>query len=177
MIEPRRGVGTFFLTAMNPIRFLAGCKKRKAGFSCPQTRVWERSLRNQVLSVHVIVVCKIHERDLPFLLFKFIRQDIVPDMQPSQSLHGPVKRLSDLRVLAKFPEFFDHLLKPGSVLFAHLPESRLNLRIWDNGMDHSEMALTKASIDSYVFPFPFAISAWARFTRLTNSGLMADSGG
>lgn len=118
-----------------------------------------------------------YQGDKPFLLFKFIDEDIVPDMNAPPPLHRSVERLSDLRVLTYFLKLLHHLLKAGSIFRLHLPESRLNVRIRDNGIYYSEMALIKASIDSYVFPFPFLISASAFFTCLMNSGLIADSGG
>ena len=74
-------------------------------------------------------------------------------------LHRPVERLSDLRVLSYHLDLLHYLLKAGSIFCLHLPESHLNVRIRDNGIHYSEMALIKASIDSYVFPFPFLISA------------------
>ena len=115
--------------------------------------------------------------DEPFLLIKFIDEDIVPDMNAPPSLHRPVKWLSDLRVLTDLLELLHYLLKAGSIFCLHLPEGCLNIRISDYCIRHSEMALIKASIDSYVFPFPFLIPASAFFTCRMNSGLMADSGG
>ena len=84
-------------------------------------------------------------------------------MNAPPPLHRPVERLSDLRVLSYHLDLLHYLLKAGSIFCLHLPESHLNVRIRDNGIHYSEMALIKASIDSYVFPFPFLISASAFF--------------
>ena len=118
-----------------------------------------------------------YQGNQPFLLFKFIDEDVVPDMNAPSSLHRPAERLTDLRVLTNLLKLLHYLLKAGSIFRLHLPECRLNIRIRDNSVRHSEIALMKASIDSYVFPFPFLIPASAFFTCLMNSGFIADSGG
>jgi len=101
----------------------------------------------------------------------------VPDVNAPPSLHRPAEWLSDLRVLTNLLELLQNLLKADSIFRLHLPECRLTIRIRDNCVRYSEIALVKASIDSYVFPLPFLIPASAFFTCLMNSGLIADSGG
>jgi len=71
-------------------------------------------------SIDFVVVRIINERDLLVLFIQLIRQDIMPDMQAAQSLHGAVQGFANLRVVAKFPKFPDQLFKLCRILFSNL---------------------------------------------------------
>ena len=99
------------------------------------------------------------------------------DVNPPLALERGMERLTRFRVFNKEPDFFLELLVTCRTLGPELLAGRRQIGMNDNPVAHASISLKKSSMELYVFPFPFLISAWAFFSCLISSGLIADSGG
>ena len=99
------------------------------------------------------------------------------DVNSPLALEREMERLTRFRVFNKENDFFLELLIPCRTLGPELSAGGDQIGMNDNPVAHASISLKKSSMELYVFPFPFLISAWAFFTILINSGLIADSGG
>ena len=99
------------------------------------------------------------------------------DVNPPLALEWGMKWFTRFRVFNKEPDFFLELLVPCRAFRPELPARGAEIGMDDDPVAHASISLKKSSMELYVFPLPFLISAWAFFTLLINSGFIADSGG
>lgn len=101
----------------------------------------------------------------------------MPEMDPPLSFERGMERFTRFRVPDKKPDLLFELFIPDRTLCPQFPAGSGKIGMNDDPEAHASISLKKSSMESYVFPFPFLISASAFFTCLINSGLIADSGG
>jgi len=99
------------------------------------------------------------------------------DVNPPLAFERGMERLTLLWIFNNEPYFFLELLVPCRTLGPELLAGGSQIGINDDLIAHASISLKKSSMELYFFPLPFLISAWAFFSFLISSGLIADSGG